>query len=72
MKKILLLSGLAILVLASCKKDYTCSCSSTTVNLSLGNEVFNDTKENAEALCEAREITLQSASETANISCELK
>ncbi len=72
MKKVLFVAGLAVLSLASCKKDYTCSCSSTTLNFTYDDVVYNDTKENAQALCDAREIQLQSGSATTNLACELK
>ena len=72
MKKVLFVAGVALLSLASCKKDYTCSCSSTVINFSYDDQVFNGTKEDAQNLCDAREITLTSTSGSTNIACELK
>lgn len=73
MKKVLFVAGMAILSLASCKKDYTCSCESTTVDFTYPNPpVYNGTKDDAKALCDAYEITLQSTAETTNIKCDLK
>ncbi len=72
MKKVLFIAGLSVLTLASCTKDYTCSCSSTLVNFNHPTETFKDTKENAQALCDAREISLNSGGNTTSIVCELK
>lgn len=49
MKKILLLGSLGLIVFASCKKDYTCTCKANGVSYST--TTINDTKKNAESKC---------------------
>jgi len=49
MKKGILVAALAVLALASCKKDYVCEC--TTLGVS-GTTTLNDTKSNATETCE--------------------
>lgn len=54
MKKVLLVFGLGLFLLASCKKDYTCACKS-------GGQVqtsttIKDTKKNATATCDKNDI----------------
>lgn len=72
MKQFFLISGLAVLALASCTKEYTCSCASTTVNFNYPTETFKDSKDNAKALCDARTVSLNSSANTNSIKCELK
>lgn len=65
-----MLAGIALVVISSCKKNYTCECTHTiidgngnvTTSTSLG--TINDTKKNATTLCESNF--------TATIVCELK
>jgi hypothetical protein len=56
MKKLVLVFGLGLFLLASCKKDYTCACkiSGETVSTS----VINDTKKNAETKCDEGDATI--------------
>ena len=49
MKKLVLAFGLGLFLLASCKKDYTCACKIDGQTVSTS--VINDTKKNAETLC---------------------
>ncbi|MES2679910.1 MAG: hypothetical protein V4635_08505 [Bacteroidota bacterium] len=47
MKKILLISGLTILLMASCKKERTCSCTTTTISsmIVVGGQTFTQSSE---------------------------
>lgn len=61
MKKVLLVGAVALLGLASCKKDYTCECTVSTDMTSIGGEkssstmstTIHDTKSKATTACEA-------------------
>lgn len=73
MKKTLLVAGVALLGLASCKKDYTCSCTSTvtvpefqyqgfvvqtgSTTTSSASTIINDKKSDAETNCTAQNAT---------------
>jgi len=51
MKKVILVVAVAMMTLVSCKKDYTCECTSTL----LGNTSFlieNSSESDAKAACE--------------------
>ena len=70
MKKTLFVAAAAIFSLASCKKDYTCECTTT-----MNGEVFATTsatitakKKDAEASCNSGNITTG----TSSVSCKLK
>lgn len=55
MKKVFILAAAVLLVLASCKKDYTCVC---TINGSSASTTYEDVKKkDAEASCESLETT---------------
>lgn len=68
--KYLIIASLSIVALSSCKKDYTCECTHTIIdgngNVSTSTSVgiINDTKKNAQTLCESNF--------TATLVCELK
>lgn len=76
MKKIMLVGAVAILGLASCKKDYTCECTITTdmssVNMgkstSTVSSTINETKSKATTACEANNVTTAYTS----ASCKIK
>jgi hypothetical protein len=76
MKKVLLVGAVALLGLASCKKDYTCECT-TTVDLSAigggkttstASTTINATKSDATEACEASNVTNAAGS----VKCEIK
>lgn len=46
----IVLGAVALLALASCKKDYTCECETLGVK---STTVINDTKSNAKETCES-------------------
>ena len=55
MKKGLIILGLVIFVMTSCKKDYTCSCTSSGQVVSTS--IIKDTKRKAESACNANDGT---------------
>jgi len=67
MKKVVLVAAVAMLSLASCKKDYTCEC--TTASGIKTSTVFKDAKSSeAEDACS----TLSTLSSISGGSCEIK
>jgi hypothetical protein len=53
MKKVLFVAALGMLTLASCKKDYTCECTTTIVGFSsTATTTINATKKDAKTACE--------------------
>jgi len=72
MKKLSMIAMGVVLVasLASCKKDYTCTCTYNdgAGSTGSGSYTYKDTKKNAEANCEANEVAVGSTS----WKCELK
>lgn len=53
MKKVLFVAALGMLTLASCKKDYTCECTTTIVGFSsTATSTIKATKKDAKAACE--------------------
>jgi hypothetical protein len=53
MKKVLFLGAFAALGLASCKKDYTCECTTTGMGTSITQTTtINATKKDATTACE--------------------
>ena len=78
MKKVILVAAVAMLALASCKKDHTCSCV-ISGNSSLGNfSVTEDTifvdmkKSEAEDKCTGLDASYTLGSESVTSVCELK
>lgn len=74
-KGIALVLGAAFIMalgFTSCKKDYTCECTTTFTAGGIDPQVvsftFNDTKKNAEAACEGKVVSVPGATMT----CELK
>jgi hypothetical protein len=65
MKKVLLVSAFAVLALASCKKDYTCSCK--TLGTETSTTTINDTKAKAEDKCAALGGTVLGVETTCSI-----
>lgn len=73
MKKIILVGAVALLGLASCKKDYTCECTTTSdfmgqKSTATVSATINDTKSKATDACEAGSMT----SGTTSVSCKIK
>ena len=58
MKKIFFLSAFALLALASCKKDYTCSCTEQVSEnaITTKHEIKNVALDDAKKTCDAREV----------------
>jgi hypothetical protein len=71
MKKMILgVAALSLLTLASCKKDYTCECTTSVTgfdDISVSTTI-NETKKNAEEACEAGAATTSFSS----VTCEIK
>ncbi|MCG8576274.1 MAG: hypothetical protein MI810_15400 [Flavobacteriales bacterium] len=75
MKRIILSSFIALGVLAftSCKKDYTCECTTTTAGVSAtASTTITDTKKNATESCDAGDATTTVGGITATTECEIK
>jgi hypothetical protein len=72
-KSIFVVAGVAMLALASCKKDYTCECTVTTMGIAvptLPAEFKDVKKKDAEEACDALQTTYTVGGATA--SCSLK
>ena len=53
MKKIIAIAALSVFVLASCKKDYTCECTTTgNGQTATASSTVNATKNDAKEACE--------------------
>ena len=62
-----------MLALASCKKDYTCECTSTAAGVSsTASTTINDTKKNAEAECDEGDASATAGGITSTVECTLK
>lgn len=62
MKKIILVAVVATFGLASCKKDYTCSCTATGLPSQYGKfEYTKVKKDDAESTCSSQQSSLRSA-----------
>ena len=73
MKKTILFTVLAMLTLASCKKDYTCECYVQGSTLVLETYQLKDMKEkDAEAKCDSYDGTVDLAGQTVVKDCSLK
>ena len=65
MKKIILVGAVALLGLASCKKDYTCECTMDLLGVkTTSSTTLNATKSDATEACEAGNTT--------GLSCKIK
>jgi len=71
-KSIFVFAGVAMLALASCKKDYTCECTVTANGISIPYTAeFKDAKKkDAKEACDALQTTYSAGGATA--SCTLK
>lgn len=76
MKKALLIGSLGVfgvIALASCKKDYTCECTSTSgSSSSTASTTINATKGDAKEACEAGSSSATSGGSTVTTTCEIK
>lgn len=69
MKKSIILGAFALIALASCKKDYTCKCTTTNgSSTASASTTITDTKKDAEAACNEGDATYGSAS----VDCEIQ
>lgn len=68
MKKLFVLGALGIFALSSCKKDYTCECTSTGYSQSYKYEGYK--KKDAVETCDKQEETFKAI--YPNIVCNLK
>lgn len=58
MKKVLFLGAFAVLGLASCKKDYTCECTSTTMGITTtSSTTIKAKKDDAKTTCEKGSVS---------------
>lgn len=68
MKKFIAIAALGVLTLASCKKDYTCECTTTALGLTASaSTTINNTKKKAEEACTAGSTTANGATTTCKI-----
>ena len=65
-KSIFVLAGLAMLALASCKKDYVCKCEADNEPLGGTISVGNVKKKDAKELCQQHENQVQDLSDLGN------
>jgi len=75
MKKVtLLVAGIALFAMASCKKDYTCECTSNTngVEADAASITIKETKKKAKVACEATSGSATVGSTTIKTTCKLK
>ncbi|MFN5786868.1 MAG: hypothetical protein ACK457_12955 [Flavobacteriia bacterium] len=68
MKKVFFLGAFAVLGLASCKKDYTCECTTTGGGTTITQSTtVNGTKKDAKAACENGSSTVLGITTTCTI-----
>ena len=67
MKKVLAVAILGVIVLSSCKKDYTCECKGDMINISIAMD--KQKKKDAENSCDAAETTYKGGD--ASVNCTL-
>jgi hypothetical protein len=67
MKKVVLFGGLALLTLASCKKDWTCTCTSS-IGGSSSAIITDKTKADAKADCDSNDASAGGIT----VDCELQ
>jgi Ni/Co efflux regulator RcnB len=71
MKKLVLsIAALALVAttMTSCKKDYTCECTTTALGITVSEEkTINDTKKNAEAECDKGDLNVSGITTSCSI-----
>ncbi len=70
MKKVLIMASFAVFVLASCKKDYTCTCKVNGVSTG-SSTTIKDTKKNAESRCNEGDNTTTAFGVTVTTECSI-
>jgi len=74
MKKVILVFGLGLFLLASCKKDYTCTCTGyidgVAVPSSAASTTVHDTKSGATVACDKGDIAVDASGVSVN--CEIQ
>ena len=68
MKKLIFLGAFAILTLASCKKDWTCTCTSSLGGGSSSTTISDKTKSDAKAECDGGDASAGGIT----VDCELQ
>jgi hypothetical protein len=70
MKRIVFIGALAIglLTISSCKKDWSCSCYNSTLNVTTSTPINNETLLNARSKCK----DMQSSSGIGSVTCSLQ
>lgn len=73
MKKLFLsLAAISLLALTSCKKDWTCECTTTAIGISASaSTTIKDTKSNAKEDCEAGSTTSNAAGFESKTECKI-
>jgi hypothetical protein len=72
MKKVLLVAAVAF-AFASCKKDYTCECTTTTAGISVtASTTVKDTKKKATDACEKGTTSSSVAGISSSTTCKIK
>ncbi|MBM3164077.1 MAG: hypothetical protein FJZ80_01330 [Bacteroidetes bacterium] len=75
MKKMLLIFGLGLFLMASCKKDYTCTCTGFIDGEEFpgasSSVTINDTKSNAEEQCDDGDLPEDALTGVA-VDCEIQ
>ncbi len=75
MKKLLTILALSVFVMAfaSCKKDYTCECTTTTAGVSASaSTTIKDTKKKAKEKCDEGDSSSSVGGVTVTSECEIK
>ncbi len=74
MKKLFVLGAFAMFVFASCKKEYTCSCITTSAGVQTGttNSTIEDTKKNAEEACDKGDASISVLGVSTATECSIK
>jgi len=72
MKKVILVFGLGLFLLASCKKDYTCTCTEYLDGIAYAEEsiTIHDTKSKATETCDKDDYAVDANG--LSTSCEIK
>ncbi len=72
-KSIFVLAGVAMLALASCKKEYTCECTTTSaIGTISATTTIKDTKNNATEACEAGSSSTNVGGMQTTVTCKIK
>ena len=73
MKKALLIAAVAGFVMTSCKKDYTCECTTTVGTItSTSSTTINGKKDDVKTACEKSNSSSTTLGITSSVKCEIK